>query len=264
MWGSAPCALGGYAPRITAIDLSRRPRHETRQTLPCGRPRGGRGVAGRRPTHRLRLGDTRAGHGRRARHRTVHGRGYEVVDLFFGAMPTGVTVSRHGRKFVCFPRLGDNVPFTVAELRDGKPVPYPNAEVTARTPPTCPDTSSRSRASSSIPPTGCGSSTPESRDSPVPPTAAPRSWRSICVPTRSFGGSSSRPPWCPRTATSTTCASTCAAARRARCTSPTGRPLRHHHGRPRHGPILAPPGRGPLDGPGQGLRLHPRRQAPRQ
>jgi len=56
-------------------------------------------------------------------------RHYTVVARFWGAMPTGVTVSRHGRTFVNFPRWGDEVPFTVAELRDGEPVAYPNAEV---------------------------------------------------------------------------------------------------------------------------------------
>jgi len=54
---------------------------------------------------------------------------YTVVARFWDAMPTGVTVSRHGRTFVNFPRWGDDVPFTVAELRGGKPVAYPNAEV---------------------------------------------------------------------------------------------------------------------------------------
>ena len=54
---------------------------------------------------------------------------YTVVARFWDAMPTGVTVSRHGRTFVNFPRCGDDVPFTVAELRGGKPVAYPNAEV---------------------------------------------------------------------------------------------------------------------------------------
>lgn len=44
-------------------------------------------------------------------------------------MPTGVTVSHEGRVFVNFPRWGDGVEFTVAELKDGPPVPYPNAEV---------------------------------------------------------------------------------------------------------------------------------------
>jgi sugar lactone lactonase YvrE len=51
----------------------------------------------------------------------------ERVAEFGGAMPTGVTVSEDGRIFVNFPRWGDDVPFTVAELRDGKPVPYPDA-----------------------------------------------------------------------------------------------------------------------------------------
>ncbi|MFJ5264343.1 L-dopachrome tautomerase-related protein [Streptomyces sp. NPDC088387] len=59
---------------------------------------------------------------------------YQVVTRFGDAMPTGITVSRHGRTFVSFPRLGDNVPFTVAEIRDGKPVAYPDAEVNRQDP----------------------------------------------------------------------------------------------------------------------------------
>jgi hypothetical protein len=42
-------------------------------------------------------------------------------------MPTGVTVSRAGRLGVNFPRWGDPVDLTVAELKDGQPVPYPDA-----------------------------------------------------------------------------------------------------------------------------------------
>ncbi|MET8981741.1 L-dopachrome tautomerase-related protein [Streptomyces sp. NPDC004539] len=52
-----------------------------------------------------------------------------VVARFWGPMPTGVTVSRHGRIFVNFPRWGDDVPFTVAEIRGGRPVAYPDAKV---------------------------------------------------------------------------------------------------------------------------------------
>jgi sugar lactone lactonase YvrE len=51
----------------------------------------------------------------------------EVVATFDGPMPTGVTVSRSGRIFVNFPRWGDPVEFTVAELKDGKPVAFPDA-----------------------------------------------------------------------------------------------------------------------------------------
>lgn len=39
----------------------------------------------------------------------------EPVATFYGAMPTGVTVSETGRIFVNFPRWGDEVPYTVAE-----------------------------------------------------------------------------------------------------------------------------------------------------
>lgn len=51
----------------------------------------------------------------------------EVVATFNGPMPTGVTVSHKGRIFVNFPRWGDTVDFTVAELKNGKPVAYPDA-----------------------------------------------------------------------------------------------------------------------------------------
>lgn len=50
----------------------------------------------------------------------------EPVAYFEGAMPTGVTVSQQGRIFVNFPKWGDDVHFTVAEIRDGKAVPYPD------------------------------------------------------------------------------------------------------------------------------------------
>lgn len=50
----------------------------------------------------------------------------EPVAYFNEAMPTGVTVSLQGRIFVNFPKWGDDVPFTVAEIRDGKTMAYPN------------------------------------------------------------------------------------------------------------------------------------------
>ena len=45
-----------------------------------------------------------------------------------GPMPTGVGVSRGGRVFVNFPKWGDEVPFTVAEIVDGEVVPYPDQD----------------------------------------------------------------------------------------------------------------------------------------
>jgi sugar lactone lactonase YvrE len=51
----------------------------------------------------------------------------DLVHLFYDAMPTGVTVSRGGRIFVNYPRWGDEVSFTVGELRDGEEVAYPSA-----------------------------------------------------------------------------------------------------------------------------------------
>jgi sugar lactone lactonase YvrE len=51
----------------------------------------------------------------------------ELVATFTGPMPTGVAVSPQGRVFVNFPRWGDPVDFTVAEVKDGQPVAYPDA-----------------------------------------------------------------------------------------------------------------------------------------
>jgi sugar lactone lactonase YvrE len=53
----------------------------------------------------------------------------EPVAQFHGAMLTGVTVSHHGRIFVNFPKWGDDVTFTVAEVRDGQPVAYPDEAI---------------------------------------------------------------------------------------------------------------------------------------
>ena len=64
----------------------------------------------------------------------------EMVATFDGPMPTGVTVSHSGRIFVNFPTWGDTVDFTVAEVKHGKPVAYPDlalnrAERARRRPP---------------------------------------------------------------------------------------------------------------------------------
>jgi sugar lactone lactonase YvrE len=50
----------------------------------------------------------------------------EPVFRFFDAMPTGVTVAADGRIFVNFPRWGDEVPFTVGLIQNGKVVVYPD------------------------------------------------------------------------------------------------------------------------------------------
>jgi sugar lactone lactonase YvrE len=55
----------------------------------------------------------------------------EVAALFSeGPMPTGVAVDRTGRIFVNYPRWGDDVAYTVAEIRDGRAVPYPDDQIT--------------------------------------------------------------------------------------------------------------------------------------
>ena len=53
----------------------------------------------------------------------------EAVAYFNDAMPTGVTVSHEGRIFVNYPKWGDDVKFTVAELVDGEAVAYPNGDL---------------------------------------------------------------------------------------------------------------------------------------
>jgi sugar lactone lactonase YvrE len=53
----------------------------------------------------------------------------ETVHTFdSGPMPTGVSVSRTGRVFVNFPKWGDEVRFTVAEIKDGQVHPYPDLD----------------------------------------------------------------------------------------------------------------------------------------
>jgi len=59
----------------------------------------------------------------------AHAQRVEQVATFSGPMLTGVTVSRAGRIFVNFPHWGDQVPFTVAEVKNGRAVPYPNAQI---------------------------------------------------------------------------------------------------------------------------------------
>lgn len=50
----------------------------------------------------------------------------EPIFLFNDAMPTGVAVSHSGRIFVNFPKWGDDVAFTVCEIRDNKAIAYPD------------------------------------------------------------------------------------------------------------------------------------------
>ncbi len=46
----------------------------------------------------------------------------------FDHQATGVTVGKDGRVFVSFPRWTEDAAVSVAEVKDGKPLPYPNAE----------------------------------------------------------------------------------------------------------------------------------------
>src|SRR5829696_4531164 len=49
----------------------------------------------------------------------------EVVATFDGPRPTGVTVSQKGRVFVNYPRWGNPVEFTTAEVKGGKATAFP-------------------------------------------------------------------------------------------------------------------------------------------
>jgi sugar lactone lactonase YvrE len=64
---------------------------------------------------------------------------YDVVAELGDDMPTGVTVSDDGRVFVSFPRWGDDVSFTVAEIVDGNAVAFPDAGVNEWSPGMSPD-----------------------------------------------------------------------------------------------------------------------------
>lgn len=59
---------------------------------------------------------------------------FEAVFLFYDAMPTGVTVSETGRIFICFPKWGDDVKFTVAEIVRGTLQPYPSLDANVVSP----------------------------------------------------------------------------------------------------------------------------------
>jgi len=52
----------------------------------------------------------------------------ETVATFDRSMPTGVAVSREGRIFVSFPRWADPIEMSVAEMKNGQPTPYPDAQ----------------------------------------------------------------------------------------------------------------------------------------
>ena len=60
----------------------------------------------------------------------------EPVAYFHDAMPTGVTVSKEGRIFVNFPKWGDEVSFTVGEIRAGESrvVAYPDEAINQTNP----------------------------------------------------------------------------------------------------------------------------------
>lgn len=64
---------------------------------------------------------------------------YQTIAEFDDLMPTGLTVTDSGRIFVSFPRWGDDVAFTVAEIVDGKAAPFPDAVINEWTEGASPD-----------------------------------------------------------------------------------------------------------------------------
>ena len=65
----------------------------------------------------------------RGRSNQVNSDKLQLVVGITGPMPTGVAVSRSGRIFINFPRWGDPVEFTVAELKDGQPAAFPDKQI---------------------------------------------------------------------------------------------------------------------------------------
>ncbi|MFC4452406.1 L-dopachrome tautomerase-related protein [Deinococcus sonorensis] len=59
----------------------------------------------------------------------------ELVHAFYGHMPVGVAVNSQGRIFISYPRWEDPVPFSIAELKDGREVPYPSGVMNSQTVP---------------------------------------------------------------------------------------------------------------------------------
>ena len=53
----------------------------------------------------------------------------ELVHAFYGQMPIGVALNSKGRIFISYPRWEDVVPFSIAEIKDGREVPYPNKDI---------------------------------------------------------------------------------------------------------------------------------------
>ena len=53
----------------------------------------------------------------------------ELVAGITGPMPTGIAVSKEGRIFVNFPRWGDRVNYSVAEIKNGNPVAFPDGDI---------------------------------------------------------------------------------------------------------------------------------------
>jgi len=53
----------------------------------------------------------------------------ELVASFDEYMPRGVSITKEGRIFVCFPRHDINHEYTVAEVKDNKIIPFPSTEI---------------------------------------------------------------------------------------------------------------------------------------
>ena len=61
--------------------------------------------------------------------RPAHVGNLELVASLEGDQPAGIAISDAGRLFITFPRHDGPVPFTVGEMKDGHPMPFPNEAI---------------------------------------------------------------------------------------------------------------------------------------
>jgi hypothetical protein len=102
----------------------------------------------------------------------------QLVARFDGAMLTGVTVSHQGRVFVNFPKWGDDVKFTVAEVRDGRHSAYPDQATNDTAPDDLAGTLVSSACSTARSPAGASTAWPRTPSRTARSTT--KRWRRRC------------------------------------------------------------------------------------
>jgi sugar lactone lactonase YvrE len=93
-------------------------------TLGCDRNKNKQPQNNPSTTQPLKMSNAGQNSGTSQQHATL-----ETVAEFNGAMPTGVTVSQDGRIFVNYPRWGDQVTYSVAEMKNGQASAYPDQQI---------------------------------------------------------------------------------------------------------------------------------------